>query len=175
MYPIFRLAWHMLHSRIQGPLDIGATGVVCSHVGLVDIDVYSELNNGRTLTLLDLGRICFLQRIGLISAIRSAGWSFAVGGGSLRFRHRVPFGSRIKITTRLLGHDGRWFYFQHVISCRNRSCFLALIRGAVTSKDGIVPVEEVLEKLGRPGWNLELPDWVRAWIDADAGLPWPPK
>lgn len=174
MYPILRLAWHMLNSRIQGPMGIDETGIVHSHVGLLDIDVYSELNNGRTLTLLDLGRICFLQRIGLISAIRREGWSFAVAGGSLRFRHRIPFASRIKITTRLLGHDGRWFYFQHLIYCRKKPCFHALIRGAVTSKDGIVPVDDVLVKLNEPGWNRELPDWANAWIDADAELPWPP-
>jgi len=175
VYPILRLAWHILHSRIQGPLDLEATGELRSHVGLVDIDVYSELNNGRTLTLLDLGRICFLQRIGLIAALRREGWSFAVGGGSVRFRRRIPFGSRIAIRSRLLGHDGRWLYFQHVILRRGRPSFSALIRGGVTSKEGLVPVPTVMDKLGRPGWNRTLPAWVQAWIDADRGLPWPPE
>jgi hypothetical protein len=37
-----------------------------------------------------------------------------------------------------------------------------------------VPTAEVLEALGRPDWNPELPPWVAAWIMAEETRPWPP-
>jgi len=50
----------------------------------------------------------------------------------------------------------------------------ALIRSAVTSKEGIVEPERVLEAMGQAPSSPELPEWVSAWIAAEAERPWPP-
>ena len=48
-------------------------------------------------------------------------------------------------------------------------------RSAVTSKNGIGPVAEVLDAMGATGWNPPLPDWVQAWADVEAMRQWPPE
>lgn len=174
MYPHLRMAWHLLRGRFQEPLRLEDAARLRTFVGPGDIDFYPELNNGRALTLMDLGRLQLAARTGLLRAVRRRRWSFVVAGASVRFRHRLPFLSRVELSTRLLGHDGRWFYFQHVFSRRGRACFAALVRAGLRDDRGLVPVGEVLAALERPDFDPPLPDWVRAWSEADARLPWPP-
>jgi len=51
---------------------------------------------------------------------------------------------------------------------------LLLWRAAITSKEGIVPPRKVLEALGQPAsdWNPGMPEWVRAWAEAEELRPW---
>ena len=40
-----------------------------------DLDLWLELNNGRALTLYDLGRLVLAKRTGLLSLLKEKGWS----------------------------------------------------------------------------------------------------
>jgi len=44
----------------------------------------------------------------------------------------------------------------------------------VTGRDGIVPPGQVLEDMGLEQPSPPAPEWVRAWIEAEASRPWPP-
>ncbi len=175
MYPYLRLAWHLMLARREAPLKIEETGVMHTRVYFGDIDFFSELNNGRYLTLMDLGRMHLAARTGLMGVAHRNKWGFFVAGASVRFRHRLPLFAKIELSTRVLGRDERWFYFHQVYSSKGKPCFSGLVRAGVKSEKGIVPVQEVMEALGRPEWNPELPSWVHAWSDADLELPWPPE
>jgi len=50
-----------------------------------------------------------------------------------------------------------------------------LLRSAFTDRNGIVPSARVIAALGHDGPSPALPDWVNAWIGADADRPWPPE
>jgi hypothetical protein len=50
-----------------------------------------------------------------------------------------------------------------------------LIRGAVTSKQGMIPPARVLEEMGVSEPSPPLPEFVTAWSEADAKRPWPPE
>ena len=76
MYPALRLAWQMIRHHRAAALPVTGTHV-SHHLCLPwDIDPWRELNNGRTLTLFDLGRIPLARRTGLIAALG------ATAGGS---------------------------------------------------------------------------------------------
>lgn len=45
-----------------------------------------ELNNGRTLTLYDLGRVPLGIRTGLAATVQRMGWGMAIAGNSTRYR-----------------------------------------------------------------------------------------
>jgi acyl-CoA thioesterase FadM len=125
------------------------------------------MNNGRQLTVMDLGRFDLGVRTGLMRIAHRNNWGFTVAGASVRYRHRIRPFSRVNLHSRLIGHDERWFYFQQENRCRGRVCSSALIRAAVTSKTGLVPVADVLDAMGASHWNPSLPEWVKAWIEAD--------
>ena len=50
-----------------------------------DIDMFLEVNNGRVLTLYDLGRFDFSIRMGLAKALRQNKWGLVVAGSTVRY------------------------------------------------------------------------------------------
>lgn len=48
----------------------------------------------------------------------------------------------------------------------------ALVRTAITSSNGIVKSNEVLEAMGYEDIKYHVPDWVAAWAKADELRPW---
>ncbi len=73
MYPYLRMVKEILKFRGQplGPLETHVSHHLCWPQ---DIDPWMELNNGRTLTLYDLGRIPMAGRTGLHRVAKAKGW-----------------------------------------------------------------------------------------------------
>jgi acyl-CoA thioesterase FadM len=176
MYPVIRLAWQLWRHRNDPPLPLTGTHV-SHHLCLPwDIDLWRELNNGRTLTLYDLGRIPLAGRVGLIGVLRRQRWGLAIAGASVRYRRRVRMFDRVEMRSRLVTWDARFMYLEQSMWRRDGECASHILyRAAVTGKDGIVPPDRVLEALGRSGHAAPpAPEWVEAWARADAARPWPP-
>lgn len=175
MYPWFRMAKELLKYR-NAPALHPFKPHVSQHICWPwDIDPWLELNNGRMLTLFDLGRIPMAQRTGLIKIARAKGWALAVAGASVRYRKRVKAFDRIEIRSRLLGWDARFVYMDQSMWKRGECTSQALLRSAITQGvRGIVPPAEMAEALNLPRESPPLPDWVSAWIAAEAERPWPP-
>lgn len=138
-----------------------------------DIDAWAELNNGRTLTLYDMGRIAHLRRSGLGAVLRREGWSMAVVGSSVRYRRRVRVCDRLAMLTRLVGQDDKFLYYEQSMWNRGACTSHVLIRKAVTDAAGLVRMDRVRAAAGWPA-PAALPGWVAAWAAADAERPWPP-
>ncbi|GHD98172.1 thioeseterase [Defluviimonas sp. 20V17] len=175
MYPIFRLAREMLAQRKAPALGAFDVHVSYHRCWPWDLDPWMELNNGRTLTLYDLGRIPFAVRTGLVAAMRRNGWGMTVAGAAVRYRRRIRAFRRFQMRSRALGWDTRFLYLEQSIwfgeDCANQ----ILIRTAVTGRDGIVAPSTVARALGLPEESPPLPRWVTAWIEAEAERPWPPE
>ena len=174
MYPFLRLPWQFWRHRASGPLALGGTHVSEHVCWPWDLDIFGELNNGRALTLYDMGRIPWLRRLGLDRAIRENRWQVAVAGASVRYRRRVRAFDRITMKTRAIGWDARFLYSEQSMWVRGECAGHVLIRSAVTDRNGIVPPARVLASLGHEVPAPELPSWVKAWIAAEAERPWPP-
>lgn len=173
MYPFIKLTTTLIRARFRSKLSPEDKSVLSLRVGFTDIDMFMELNNARYFNYMELGRWDFSYRIGLISLMKKYKWGIAVGGASVRYRRRIPFLNKFTLTTQLICHDGRWFYFLQEMHRKNKICFSALLKAGVTSKNGLVPAPEVIKHLGREDWNPDIPKWVSAWIDAEGQRPWP--
>ena len=174
MYPAIRYARELWIHRAAPPLGIGETHVTHVTCWPWDIDLWRELNNGRTLTLMDLGRAVLYRRTGFIAAMRARGWSAAVAGVSVRYRRRVRMFDRLKLRSRILGWDDRFAYAEQGLWRQGECCSHALLRVAITGGKGIVPPAELARELGFPEEGPPLPPWVTAWAEAEARRPWPP-
>lgn len=137
-----------------------------------DIDVFFELNNGRHLTMMDFGRFDLAARSGLLKTVRKKKWGLVVAGASVRYRHRLKLFQKYELHSEVIGHDDKWIYFHQKTIREGRIHSAALIRTAVTSKNGIVKVEEVMKSFGHIGEIPTLPKWVKAWAEADQLRPW---
>ncbi|MFN3614050.1 MAG: acyl-CoA thioesterase [Rubrimonas sp.] len=174
MYPFLRTALVMRRARRRPALPVDGLSELRLTCWPIDVDVYAEMNNGRVLTLYDLGRLDHAVRTGLTGEARRRRWGFAVGGASVRYRRRVRPFDRVTLLTRPLGRDDRWFYMHQAMRVRGEAVSAALLRLAVTTRSGIVPTDAVVASMGAPDWRPALPDWAEAWIEAEDRRPWPP-
>lgn len=174
MYPIVRLVKERLKVRRMAPLALTATHVSHHVCWPWDIDPWMELNNGRTLTLFDLGRIPLMIRTGAEAAVRRRGWGMAVAGASIRYRRRVRAFERLEMRSRILGWDARFLYVEQALWKGEACASHILIRAAVTGDAGIVPPAEVVAAMGVTSDSPALPAWATAWVAAEAERPWPP-
>jgi len=175
MYPVLRMALQLARHRNDAPITITDTHV-SRHLCLPwDIDPWMELNNGRTLTLYDLGRVPMSRKNGLFKALQNNGWGLAVAGASVRYRKRIRMFDRITMRSRGVTWDDRFLYAEQSMWLSNGDCAShALIRSAVTDSKGIVAPARVAEAMGIAGPPPQVPDWIALWIVAEAQRPWPP-
>ncbi|AUH65237.1 acyl-CoA thioesterase [Paracoccus zhejiangensis] len=174
MYPLIRFVKEMVKFRSAPPLDFTGTHVSTHMCWPWDLDPWIELNNGRTLTLYDLGRIPLASRTGLIGTLKTRGWGITVAGNSVRYRRRIKAFQRFTMLSRAIGWDDRFIYMEQSMWRKGECCNHILIRSAITGAKGIVPPVELLAATGANPESPPLPDWVQAWIAADALRPWPP-
>lgn len=174
MYPVIRMAKEFWVHRKAPPLPVTGTHVSHHICWPWDIDIWMELNNGRTLTLYDLGRLVLFKRIGAVDVLRRQGWAGTVAGSSVRYRRRVRAFDRVQVRSRMIGWDARFFYFEQSMWKGAECASHSLLRTAITDRSGIVTPDRVAAVLGVTGQSPALPGWVRGWIDAEALRPWPP-
>lgn len=176
MFAPFRLIGTQINAARAAPLGPFETDIVEMRCWPSDIDMFFEMNNGRVLTLYDLGRYSLSRRTGLIRALSDNKWGVAVAGSSVRYRKRIlPF-QRFELRTRLLGWDARFIYLEQSMWRGSTACNHALMRTAVVDKSGAVSTQDVIAAMGLDGMTApSLPLWVKAWIEADGRRPWPPE
>ena len=113
---------------------------------------------------MDLGRYCHGVRMGLLKVLRDNDWGLMVAGNFTRYRRRIKFLQKYTLESEVVGYDERWFYFYQKTIRHDQIHSSALIRTAVTSKDGLVATKLVAEKLGLE-FNPQVPQWVQKWIE----------
>jgi acyl-CoA thioesterase FadM len=174
MYPFVRLIKEFIISRPMPDLHPLGTHVSHHRCWPQDIDQFMEMNNGRILTILDLGRTGLAMRVGLLRALAQNKWGLTMAGNSIRYRKRIRPFVKFRIVSKCVGWDERFMYLEHGIWIGKDCAAHALFRAAATDKNGIVKPARLMDAMGLTEPSPPLPDWVQNWIDADATRPWPP-
>ncbi len=174
MYPYFRIAKLFLTKKSRTKLAVTDESILKMRVHLGDIDPFMELNNGRHLTMMDFGRFDLAMRSGMLSIVKKNNWGLVVAGATVRYRHRLKLLQKYTLHTQVVGYDQKWFYFRQKTVSKGKIHSAALIRTAVTSKNGVVETKNVLHAMGYKSSeiNYSVPSWVTAWIKADELQPW---
>jgi acyl-CoA thioesterase FadM len=175
MYPFIRMAKEIWKFRNAPRLGIFDVHVSTHRIWPWDLDPWRELNNGRTLTLFDLGRIPMSLRMGFDAVAKAKGWGITVAGNSTRYRKRVTVFQKLTQVSRVVGWDGRFGYIEQSFWRGDECTSNMLLRYAFTSKAGLVSPSDVIAALAPGAISPALPEWVQAWADADALRPWPPQ
>ena len=162
-----RIAMHLTRYPWYNPLLKGHDSADCA-------DNYIEMNNGRILTILDLGRTGLAQRVGILSALARNRWGLTVAGNSVMYRKRIRPFVKFRVVSKCVGWDDKFMYLEQSLWIGADCAVQALFRTAVTDKNGIVRPEGLMADMGLTTPSPELPDWVKNWIDADKTRPWPP-
>lgn len=175
MFPFVRLAKDLFIATRQPALGLTDMHVSRHMVWPWDLDGFLELNNGRALTLYDLGRLGMGVRAGLLKVLKAEGWGLTMAGSSVRYRRRLHAFERFETRSRAVCWDDKFVYIEQSMWKTDGICAShVLYRAAVTDRNGIVPPDRVLAAMGQDVQSPETPDWIAAWIKAEALRPWPP-
>lgn len=174
MYPFLRLAYQFWDHRKAPPLGLLDTHVSHHRIWPWDLDPWMELNNGRTLTIYDLGRIVLFKRLGLRELNRDHGLGLTIAGSSVRYRKRVVAWDRLEIRSQVAGWDDRFVYIEQGMFRKGECTSHGLFRAAVVKNGKLFPAPEMAKLFGIDGAGPELPEWIKAWGEAEGQRPWPP-
>ena len=93
----------------------------------------------------------------------------------MRYRRRLHAFQRFETRSRAVCWDDKFVYIEQSMWTPDGICAShVLYRSAVTDKNGIVAPDRVLAAMGQTAKSPQTPDWIAAWIAAEALRPWPP-
>jgi len=174
MYPLMRLATTSVQAMLSEAVAIDAECETSFRCMPWDIDIFLELNNGRVLTLFDLGRFTLAIRTGLARVLKEKGWGLVVAGSTVRYRRRIRVFDKITIRTQMVAFEGHWIYIMQSMWVKGQPASSVLLRTGITSKGKVIHSDEVIEAMGDSELILEPSGWVSDWIASEENRPWPP-
>lgn len=175
MYPIFRTFNTFRKAKKSAPLaftDVSKTQFYCRPW---DIDMFMEMNNGRILTLYDLGRFDLAIRAGLMDVLKANNWGLVVAGSTVRYRKRIRMFDKVTMHSQVTGIDEKWVYISQSMWVKGKPCSSVLLRTGVTEKGKVISPEHVKKAMGVENLDFELSKYLDAWVEAEDVRPWPPK
>jgi acyl-CoA thioesterase FadM len=167
---LLRLVWVVLAALRRprlGPLD---ESVVRLRVLPSDLDLNLHMNNGRFLSLMDLGRVDLLVRTGVVKLLRRQRWSAVVASVAVRYRRPLDPLRRYELRTRLLGWDQRWVFLEQRFTRRGELMAYALVKTQFFGAQGRVSPQEIVSASPVQMESPPLPDAVREWMQAEDRL-----
>ena len=99
-----------------------------------DLDAKLHMNNGRYATIMDLGRVNLLQRVGLLPHALRNKWISLISQLQLQFLRPMKLFQKYCLRTRLVSWDEKCFYIEQVSHFNGRD----IARGLVKGKSGVV-------------------------------------
>ncbi|MGB0958791.1 MAG: acyl-CoA thioesterase [Halocynthiibacter sp.] len=174
MYPVLRLLSTVIRAHFAAKVPATGTGEMSFICRPWDLDMFMEMNNGRILTLFDLGRFDLTIRAGVVPVMRAKKWGLAVAGSTVRYRKRITAFKRVTMRTRLAGYDDKWILIEQSMWLGDQPAASILLRTCFTAKGRAVSTQEALEAIGLSDWTPQLSDWADGWAKNDNIRPWPP-
>jgi acyl-CoA thioesterase FadM len=108
------MLWLLLASpfraRLEPPFGVSR---LTSRVWPNDLDVNMHMNNGRYLTIMDLGRFDLILRMGLWKAARRHGWMPVLSAANVIFRLELRPFRLFVLETRILWWSGTHMLMEH--------------------------------------------------------------
>lgn len=158
-----------LRVRRGKTLDPTAVGRIRLRTLPTDIDVLRHMNNGRYLSLFDLGRWDLLIRAGLFDAMNAQGWYAVVSSETITFRKSLQLWQRFEVQSRFIGHDDKALFLEHRAVVKGQVYARAIVRARMLRRTGgTVSNEELFAAVGKPAGVPEIDAWVHDWAAASA-------
>lgn len=133
-----------------------------------DLDLNGHMNNGRYLTLVDLGLVTLFIRSGFARLCLSRRWRPMGGGSIVYFRRGLTLFQRYTLRFTLVGWDEFWNYCRFEFVREGQMCASGFVKGAAAGRQGLVRNADIYPALGYDQPSPALPADLQAWIAADS-------
>ncbi|MGH8428339.1 MAG: acyl-CoA thioesterase [Bryobacteraceae bacterium] len=120
-----------------------------------DLDLFGHVNNGRYLTLMDLGRLDIVLASGLLSIMRQRHWYAVAAAVEIRFQRPLKLWQRYTLATEIVDWNDTWFVFEQRFEIAGKLAARALVQAQFRTGRERVPTSEVFAAVGEE--NLTAP------------------
>lgn len=152
-----------------------------SHIGfrvwLHDLDLSGHMNNGRYLTLMDLGRLDVLARSGLLRAAYRHGWTPIASSIKIRYRRELCLFQPFRLETRLVHWQSHLVVMEQrfvMMSGRHAGQIAAqaLFKGGLYDRSTrrFIQITRLMDEIGVHAVSPPLTPEVAAFLAADEAL-----
>ena len=173
-----RLFWLLIFGRRRAALSLPEdTSQLELRVWPHDLDLSVHMNNGRYLTLMDLGRIDVMLRSGLWRAVVKNRWVPIASAVTIRFKRELRPFQKFVLETRLVCWDTNLVVMEQTFvivgGTRDRQIAArALFKGGIYDRRAraFVPIARLMETIGVSAQSPAPTPEVEAFLKADAEL-----
>ena len=174
---IFRLL-ALCISTLFGRQIIHPLGVseIHSRVWPLDLDANLHMNNGRYLSIMDLGRLDLMMRIGVVGQVLKNKWMPVLSAATIRYRLPLNPFQKFRLDTKIAWWDDKWFFIeqQFVLMGGDKDgavAAIAFVKGSLydRQKRETVPSQDLIALFGditKP----EKPDYIEAWQKSEEAM-----
>lgn len=170
MHMLPRTLWHRFAVAPRaGAIDLTRVSRSRFRVWPTDLDVLRHMNNGKYLSIMDVGRFDLIQRTGLMEVFEREGWYPVVVSQTIAYRKSLNPWMRFWIESRVLGFDEQAVYIEQRFvrpdaERRPEVYSRAYVRARFLRRTGgTVPVAELIERAGADPDQFSVPEEVLAW------------
>jgi len=149
-------------ARFRERLEILGTSVVGFVVWPHDLDVNLHMNNGRYLTIADLGRMDLVSRTGLLGLMVRRRWAPVVATATIRFRASLMPFQRYRLHTRVVCWDEKWIYMEQRFERRGETVALAYVKALFRAQKRTLRSREILEAMDQQQRSPHMPPALEA-------------
>lgn len=142
-----------------------------------DLDFNMHMNNGRYLTIMDLGRLDLILRTGLFKIMMQQKSVPILASAHIRYRLSLDPFQTYNLQTQILGWDDKWFYIEQRFLMgsgpkQGEVAAIGLVKGCFfnSAAKSTVPSADVLNAIGHPHPSPLLPQHITDWQKAEETL-----
>ena len=173
-----RLLWLLVTAHVRGRLALPAdASVITFRVWPHDLDPSIHMNNGRYLTLMDLGRTDVMLRSGLWRDVWHNRWTPIASAITVRFRRELRPFQKFRLETRLVCWDATLVVMEQTFlidggTRDGQIAAQALFKGGLYDRKAraFVPISKLMESIGVSAASPAPTPEVEAFLKADAEL-----
>ncbi len=158
--------------RRDGDVDVRSVGRIRLTTLPTDLDLMRHMNNGRYLSLFDLGRFDMLVRTGIWDVMSRNGWYPVIANQTITYRKSLHPWQRFDVETRVVAADERAVYIEHRAVVDGEIYAEAAVRGRFLRRSGgVLRMAEMFEAIGQDPASVPAPEpWMTRWAE-DVALP----
>lgn len=166
----FRLIFLVIRSSFfKRRISIDETSLISLRVLPNDLDSNLHLNNGRFLTLMDLGRMDLTIRSGLLKMIFSDKLMPVASSVNIVFFKSLSLFEKFTLETKLVAWDEEWFYLrQRFLNKKNRVVASAIVKAAFKKKNKRINTKSIVNRLLKKETNSpDFPKYLSEMLEGD--------
>ncbi|MCB1558272.1 MAG: thioesterase family protein [Alphaproteobacteria bacterium] len=170
---LFRVLWVWISSYFKPNIsNILSPAELSLRVLPNDLDFNMHMNNGRYLTMMDLGRLDLILRTGLLKMMMREKSVPILAASTMRHRLSLDPFQKYTLRTQILCWDEKWVYIEQLFLKDGEVSTIGLVKGCFYNQKNkkTVPTSDLLAYIGYEGMSPDMPPHVKDWQTAEKTL-----